>query len=143
VKLTADPTNPDYLAFAREHVERLLSAEGFDADGLKIDQLAYSPNERRPRGGSRFGATAYYDPPSEPIRVYGDGWGCELLYRLQKTIYDSAKRAKPDCLVTSSTVHPYFADTFDMTRLHDTGQVTGDVVEAMKARADFAIGVGP
>ena len=25
-----------------------------------------------------------------------------------------------------------------MTRLHDTGQVTGDVVEAMKARADLS-----
>jgi hypothetical protein len=137
-KLTADPTHPDYLAFITDHVQRLLSPDGFNADGFKIDQLAYCPNERRPRGGARFGATTHYPPPAQPIQIHGDGWGCELLHRLQKTIYDAAKRAKPDCLITSSTVHPYFSDTFDMTRLHDTGPVSGDVVHAMKARSDLS-----
>jgi len=143
VKLTADPTHPDYLAFLRDHVAHLLSADGLDADGFKIDQLAYCPNQRRPRGGPRFGRTAFYDPPEAPIRLHGDGWGCELLYQLQKAIYDAAKNVKPGALITSSTVHPYFHDTFDMTRLHDTGQITGDVIEAMKARADLVRAVFP
>lgn len=138
VKLVADPTNPEYLAYVEKQVHWLLSPDGLDADGFKIDQLAYAPSMRRPRGGSRFGATAYYDPPERPLELHRDGWGCELLYRLQKTIYDAAKKAKPDALVTSSTVHPYFHDSFDMTRLHDTGMVTGDVIEAMRARADLS-----
>ncbi len=138
VKLTTDPTNPDYMACLRERVMRLVSPEGLDADGFKIDQLAYCPNQRRPRGGPRFGRTDSYDAPDAPIRLHGDGWGCELLYALQKAIYDAAKSAKPDCLITSSTVHPYFHDTFDMTRLHDTGIVSGDVIEAMKARSDLS-----
>jgi len=138
VKLTTDPTNPDYMACLRERVAQMVSPEGLDADGFKIDQLAYCPNQRRPRGGPRFGRTDSHDAPEEPIRLHGDGWGCELLYGLQKAICDAAKSAKPDCLITSSTVHPYFHDSFDMTRLHDTGIVSGDVIEAMRARSDLS-----
>ncbi len=138
IKLTADPTHPEYIDFIINRVSELLCADQLDADGFKIDQLAYSPCERRPRGGARFGATSYYDAPREPISIHGQGWGCELLYALQKHIYNAAKEAKSDALITSSTVHPYFHDTFDMTRLHDTGHVTGDVIEAMKIRADLS-----
>ncbi|MDO9542235.1 MAG: hypothetical protein Q7J98_07930 [Kiritimatiellia bacterium] len=139
VKLVTDPTNPDYLDYIRRQVAILLGPDGYDADGFKIDQLAHSPNERHPCGGSRFGDTRFYEPAACPMRLAGDGWGCELLYRLQKTIYAAAKAAKPDALVTSSTVHPYFYDTFDMVRLHDTGLVKdGDIMSAMKVRADLA-----
>ncbi len=137
-KLTADPTNPDYLDYVRTQVGKLISPDGLDADGFKIDQLAYSPSCRRPRGGARFGKSAFFDPSIGPIRMHGDGWGVELLYSYQKTIYDAAKKAKPDALVTSSTVHPLFHDSFDMVRLHDTGYVTGDVIETMKIRSDLA-----
>ena len=137
-KLVADPTHPDYLAYLREQVTHLLSPDGLDADGFKIDQLAYSPSQRHPRGGPRFGYTAFHDEASELIRLYGDNWGTELLHAYQKTIYDAAKAAKPDALLTSSTVHPYFHNTFDMVRLHDTGYVVGDVIETMRARADLA-----
>ena len=137
-KLVADPTNPDYLAYLREKVSHLLSPDGLNADGFKVDQLAYAPSQRHPRGGPRFGHTDYYDAASEPVRLHGDSWGTELLYAYQKTIYDAAKAAKPDALVTSSTVHPYFHDSFDMVRLHDTGPVVGDVIDAMRARADLA-----
>lgn len=137
-KLMADPTHPDYLAYVQAQVHHLLSAEGLDADGFKIDQLAYAPCQRRPRGGSRFGSTAYYDEPRELIRLHGDGWGAELLHAYQKAIYDAAKSAKPDALITSSTVHPYYHDTFDMVRLHDTGPVVGDVIESMRGRSDLS-----
>lgn len=137
-KLIADPTHPDYLDHVRNQVHDLLSPDGLDADGFKIDQLAYAPSQRHPRGGPGFGRTSFYDPPAGPLPLHGDGWGIELLHTYQKTIYDAAKQAKPDALITSSTVHPYFHDTFDMVRLHDTGSVTGDVIEAMSARADLA-----
>jgi hypothetical protein len=143
VKLVADPTNPDYLAFVEKRVAGLLGSGGLDADGFKIDQLAYSPSERRPRGGPRFGWTGHREPSAEPLALHGEGWGCELLHRLQKTIYDAAKKAKPDALITSSTVHPYFHDTFDMSRLHDTGNVNGDVIEAMRARAELSHAAAP
>ena len=138
IKLTADPTHPDYRAFLQKQVRRLISPDGYDADGFKIDQLAYCPTERAPRGGPRFGATGYYEQQAGTIRLAGEGWGCELLYRLQKDIYQAAKSAKPDCLVTSSTVHPYFHDTFDMVRLHDMGHVAPDIMAAMKARVDLS-----
>jgi hypothetical protein len=138
IKLVTDPTHPDYLAYVATQVHELLSPGGLDADGFKIDQLAYSPSVRRPRGGPRFGWCDFHDTPKAPLRLHGSGWGCELLYRLQKAIYTAAKGAKHDALVTSSTVHPYFRDTFDMTRLHDTGLVTGDVIAAMRARADLS-----
>jgi len=138
VKLVADPTHPGYRRFLRERVRELISPDGLDADGFKIDQLAYSPSERKPRGGPQFGRTRYYPPPHTPIRLAGPGWGCELLYRLQRDIYEAAKSVKPDCLITSSTVHPYFHDTLDMVRLHDMGAVAPDIFAAMGARAGLA-----
>ncbi len=138
IKLCADPTNPEYRKYLREQVYELLSPEGMNADGFKIDQLAYSPSEHQPRGGAQFGRTDFYPPPKNPIRLAGRGWGCELLYLLQREIYSAAKSAKPDCLITSSTVHPYFHDTLDMVRLHDMGNVARDIFAAMGARADLA-----
>ena len=39
-KITADPTNREYLTFIRKKINMLLSPGGYDADGFKIDQLA-------------------------------------------------------------------------------------------------------
>ena len=143
-KLVADPTIPEYREFVTGKVRNLLSPEGVDADGFKIDQLAYCPCERMPSGGARFGASVFPEPTPRPqLSVKGEGWGCELLHLLQKTIYDAAKAAKADALVTSSTVHPYFHDTFDMVRIHDMGDVPDDIFAAMKARVDLARAVLP
>lgn len=142
-KLCADPTNPEYRAYVKAQVRRLLSPEGLDADGFKIDQLNYVPSRRWPSGGAQFGRTKRLGPLSEPLRLAGHGWGCELLYSLQKDIHVAAKSAKPDCLITSSTVHPYFRDTFDMVRLHDTGRIPPDIIGAMKARSDLALAAFP
>ncbi len=137
-KLTADPTNPAYLRRVQDWVHELISPDGYDADGFKIDQLGYCPSYRRPRGGPCFGHSQRWDQPQGALRMHGQGFGMELLHRLQKTIYDSAKGAKGDALVTSSTVHPYFHDTLDMVRLHDMGHVAPDIFEAMGARADLS-----
>lgn len=136
-KLTVDPTNPKYREFVRKQVHRLLSPDGFNADGFKIDQLSYCPTQRKPRGGAQFGRTNCLDEVTQTMKLYDQSkWGCELMYLHQKDIYDAAKSAKPDCLITSSTVHPYFYDSFDIVRLHDTGLVEGDVIDSMRSRAD-------
>ncbi|MFW6060750.1 MAG: hypothetical protein ACODAQ_11255 [Phycisphaeraceae bacterium] len=138
-KLTSDPTNPAYLAQAQQWVHELISPDGYDADGFKVDQLAYVPDVRRAYGGARFGFNFEIEAPSTVDCHDSDSaWGCEMLHRLQKAIHDAAKRAKPDALITSSTVHPYFHDTFDMVRLHDTGTVSEDVLAAMGIRTALA-----
>jgi hypothetical protein len=91
------PAAADFLA-SRIHV--LLSPEGLDADGLKIDFT-----QRAPSGAS--------------LRPTGDTWGIALLHRMLDTIYRAAKRAKPDALIVTHTPHPAFADVTDMIRLND------------------------
>ncbi len=135
---TADPGNPLYREQITRWVKELISPDGYDADGFKIDQLGFTPNRRAPRWCPRFGFQEEGKGPVESVSRKGEQWGMELLHLYQKTIYQAAKEAKPDALVTSSTVHPYFYDTFDMVRLHDMGQVPPDLMEAMKARAGLA-----
>ncbi len=139
-KLVANPEHPAYRAFLRRQVTTLLSPRhgGFDADGFKLDQLSLVPNERCLSGAEQCGRGFVLGARHAPIRPRTKRWGCELLHLLQSDIYRAAKDAKSDALVTSSTVHPYFHDTFDMVRLHDTGDVRTDVFLAMKARADLA-----
>lgn len=140
---TADPSNPEYLDLVTRWVTELISPDGYDADGFKIDQLGFTPNRRSPRWCPWFGFLEEGDQPVRSVRQAGDEWGIELLHTYQKTIYDAAKAAKPDALITSSTVHPYFRDTFDMVRLHDMGMVPPDLMAAMKARADLAAAALP
>ena len=120
-RLIADASHPDYRKFLQQRVRDLISPDGLDADGFKIDQLAFSPSRRQPRGRIYLDKFIDVDPPAEPIKTAGPGWGVELLHQLQHDIYSAAKEVKPDSLITSSTVHPYFHDTFDMVRLHDMG----------------------
>lgn len=141
-KLTVDPENYSYIKFIQNNIRKLLSSETgcYNADGFKIDQLAYVPTERNPLGGEHFGRQVKISENYQRVNHRGLLWGCELLYKLQKEIYTAAKNVKKDCLITSSTVHPYFHDTFDMVRLHDVGYIfpETDVLSAMKARADLA-----
>lgn len=141
--LVANAAHPEYRAFLRRSVRKLLSPDGYDADGFKIDQLSFIPSERTAAGGEQVGRGYNLVADHLPIRG-SDVWGLELLRLHQNDIYRAAKLAKPDCLVTSSTLHPYFHDTFDMVRLHDTGIVKDvDVFAAMKARADLSRSVLP
>lgn len=137
----ADAGNEEYLAFVAQQVRTLVSPEGFDADGFKLDMLQQTPCERFAQGRE------HWDEPlkllkgeHEKATCSNGKWGCELLHDLQKTIYDAAKSVKPDALINSSTVHPYFADTFDMMRLHDTCRIEADtdVFALMSQRAALA-----
>ncbi len=135
---TADPCHPGYREALIRRVTHLLSPEGLDADGFKIDQLSYSPNRNAARWCPRFGFLEVATEPVGEVRRTPGPWGIELLHLYQKTIYDAAKAAKADALITSSTVHPYFHDTYDMTRIHDMGVVPEDLMAAMKARCDLS-----
>jgi len=136
--LVADPTHPGYKEFLRERIRELLGPDGLNADGFKLDQLGYVPHQRCPRGGEKTGHARSWPAPATLSQPAGKAWGCEMLYEYQRAIYSAAKTVKPDALITSSTVHPYFRDTFDMVRLHDMGYLAPDVWAMMTARAAVA-----
>jgi hypothetical protein len=98
--IAADPSNPAYRARLRSIVRHLLSADGLDADGFKVDFT-----QRSPSGHSLTNA--------------GGAWGVAALHLLLETLYTAAKDAKPDALVICHAVHPSFGDVCDMVRLND------------------------
>jgi hypothetical protein len=116
--VSVDPTHPAYERRLRNIVQELLSPEGLDADGFKIDFTA------------RF--------PSGPGScLHGDLWGLELLRHYLAIIYSAAKQAKPDALVMTHTPHAYLADVLDMIRLNDINK-DEDIPRAMRHRARVA-----
>ena len=120
--VAVDPGNPATREEIRRQLAALLSAEGLDADGLKIDFTA-----RTPRGRA--------------VASEGGAWGIALLHELLATVYGAAKEAKADALVITHTPHPGFADVTDMIRLNDVLSPAGaglPVVEQMELRAEVA-----
>jgi hypothetical protein len=116
--LSVDPTNPAFEARFRASIRRMLSAEGYNADGFKIDFTARIPC-------------------SPHANIHEPVWGLELMRRYLWIIYDEAKQVKPDALVMAHTPHPYLADVIDMIRLNDI--VTEKHVNgAMRHRARIA-----
>ena len=116
--VAVDPTNLDYEELLRESIRRLLSPEGLDADGLKVDFTARTPSGP---GLSRS----------------GEEWGIELLHRLLSVVHDEAHLAKPDALIVTHTPNPYFRDVTDMLRLNDINLLR-PVVPQMRHRARVA-----
>ena len=120
--VAVDPGNPATRDELRRRLRALLSADGLDADGLKIDFTA-----RTPRGRA--------------VASTGGAWGIALLHELLATVYAAAKEAKPDALVMTHTPHPGFVDVTDMIRLNDVlgpGDGRLSVVEQMELRAEVA-----
>jgi hypothetical protein len=95
-----DPTASGAADLLHEVMTELLSSDGLDADGLKIDFTATTPS------GSSLTSS-------------GGLWGVALLHELLRVVYDGAKAAKADALVITQTPHPAFADVTDMVRLND------------------------
>ncbi|PJJ71287.1 hypothetical protein CLV46_0830 [Diaminobutyricimonas aerilata] len=98
--IAVDPANPAYLERLERIVAHLLSADGLDADGFKVDFT-----QRTPTG--------------QTLRGHDGVWGIAALHRLLDVLYRSAKTTKPDALVICHTVHPSFGDVADMIRLND------------------------
>jgi len=101
--VSVDPANPAYLAHLREIVAGLLSADGLDADGFKVDFTQRAPSGRHLRG-----------TPGP--------WGAAALHLMLRTLHEAAKETKPDALVVMHAVHPSFGDVGDMVRLNDVLQ---------------------
>jgi hypothetical protein len=95
-----DPESPLGRAVIEEAVTRMLSPDGLDADGLKIDFIGRTPS----------GAGLSHAGPS---------WGFDLLHELLAVAYRAAKRVKPDSLIVTHTPDPGFLDVTDMIRLND------------------------
>jgi hypothetical protein len=122
VPVAFDPSNPAARAELRRIVTQMLSPDGLDADGFKIDFTARTPSGRA-------------------LTSHGPGWGIALLHQLLEVVYSAAKEAKPDALIVTHTPHPSFADVTDMIRLNDMLLVDADspvppVVPQMRYRAD-------
>lgn len=98
--LACDPSNPAYVHRLREAVRQMISSQGYDADGFKIDFTA-----RIPAGPG--------------LNIHGDTWGLELMRLYLSILYAEAKRTKPDALIMTHTPHPYLGDVVDMIRLND------------------------
>ncbi len=116
--VAVDPTNPAFERRFRASVRRMLSPEGYNADGFKIDFTARIPS-------------------GPGLRSFQPVWGLELMKRYLAILYAEAKLVKPDALVMTHTPHPYLADVLDMIRLNDIN-VGKDVNRAMTHRARVA-----
>lgn len=118
ISIAVDPTNPAYERRLRASVSMMLSPEGYDADGFKIDFTARIPS-------------------SPGVKMYSELWGLELMKLYLWILYDQAKKVKPDALIMTHTPHPYLADVTDMIRLNDIN-IDSDVTSAMVHRAKVA-----
>lgn len=101
--IAVDPGNPAYQARLEAIVHSLLSAEGLDADGFKVDFTQRTPSGRTLSGTDNV-------------------WGIAALHRLLDTLHSAAKAAKADSLVICHAVHPSFATVCDMVRLNDVSK---------------------
>ncbi|TWD81242.1 hypothetical protein FB561_2352 [Kribbella amoyensis] len=123
-----DPESPACVDLVREAVEYMLSPDGLDADGFKIDFTA-----RTPSGSS--------------LRHSGRLWGTALLHEHLRLVYETAKRTKPDALVVTHVPNPAFLDVTDLIRLNDVlrdddGE-PGYVAQHMRYRAGVVKAVCP
>jgi hypothetical protein len=99
-------------------VSKMLTPQGYNADGFKIDFTARIPS-------------------GPGIHVHGDRWGLELMKVYLEIIYSEAKKVKPDALIITHAPHPYLADVMDMVRLNDINK-NKDAIAAMTLRARVA-----
>ncbi|HTX91403.1 MAG TPA: TIM-barrel domain-containing protein [Anaerolineales bacterium] len=114
----ADAGNPDYEAFLRKQIRRLIVDVG--ADGFKEDWIAGLTTEP----GAQMANPAIY--------------GIEALRRWQWIVYDEAHKHKPDAFIESQTPNPLFRESSDVLRLNDLFPGTRDVPEVMRTRARIA-----
>lgn len=123
-----DADSPACVELIRDAVTYMLSADGLDADGFKIDFTA-----RTPSGSS--------------LRHSGPRWGAALLHEQLRLVYDTAKQVKPDALVVTHTPNPAYRDVTDMIRLndvlHDHSAEPGYVSRHMAYRAAVVRSVLP
>lgn len=112
----ADPTHPGYRQRLRDSIRRMLSPEGLDADGFKID------------GTSRV-------PMGTGLSTHGGLYGYELQYEYFRLYYEASMEAKADAMVSLFTANPYFRDLCNNVRLGDLYSFYGRPEDTMRERA--------
>jgi hypothetical protein len=117
-----DATDHRFENRLRNQVGYLLSSDGIDADGFKVDWIDNVPDIRAEFSG-------------------GIG-GIELLHHYLEIIYQAAKVAKKDSLIVTHCANPYFIDVTDMLRLNDLRGDEGDIISVMRHRAAVARAAG-
>jgi hypothetical protein len=100
VPVALDPGHPEARELLRQTMHTMLGPDGLDADGLKIDFTARTPN-------------------GHALTSAGPRWGIALLHELLQVVYSAAKEIKEDALIITHTPHPAFVDVTDMVRLND------------------------
>jgi hypothetical protein len=120
-----DPLNPQWQRRLRNALTHMLSnGEGcLDADGIKLDFTGGVPPAGIPRCTRRL-------------------YGQEYLYVLFQTIYRTLKDIKRDALADLQVANPYFASTYDMTRINDFFLPGYFGIECQKPRALIAGSAG-
>ncbi|MBP0457621.1 hypothetical protein [Streptomyces montanisoli] len=124
-----DPGHPGARELLAENIRTMLSPDGLDADGLKIDFTADTPT-------------------GEGLVSHGGAWGIALLHQYLDVVHRAAKEAKGDALVVTHTPHPAFADVTDMIRLNDMLRLDdpdpyAPIVPQMRLRAAVAAAACP
>lgn len=130
--VAVDPGSPAYRARLERIIEHLLSPEGLDADGFKVDFTQRTPS------GTMMRSAPDSDGP----------WGIAALHRLVAHLHDTAVRLKPDALIITHTVHPSFGDVAGMIRTndvleHDTAGRPVSVAAQLRARHEIVEAVLP
>lgn len=114
--ISPDPTSPAYRERLEKGIHFMLSQDGLNADGLKVD------------GTNRI-------PVGPDIKTHQNKYGYELQYEYLKIVYESARCAKSDALVSLFTANPYYRDVCNIVRLGDLYSLYGRPVDTLNQRA--------
>ena len=152
--IATDPTSPVFQKIFAEEIRKIISPQGLDADGFKIDFTQNIPAERQNfRGILKDKWSIISDKPEknyaplgqrkELIQTAGAKWGVEILRAYLEAIHTPMKAIKPDALLITHTPNPYLRDVSDMLRLNDLDGLSPDVLGIMSNRAAIAHICGP
>ncbi len=111
VNYQSDFTHPSMRELVVKDFTFILSSEGLDADGIKVD--------------------CTHQPPTIDNVFYDPSWGTgeAFHYNASKFMYETAKALKPDCCINATAGNPLFNNTYDLHRIHDALEYNLDAYE--------------
>ncbi|MFA6134736.1 MAG: TIM-barrel domain-containing protein [Phycisphaerae bacterium] len=123
INYQSDFTHPAMRELCRSDLEFMLSPQGLNADGIKID--------------------CTHQPPTIDNVFHDPSWGTGEMfhYRASKFMYDAAKQIKPACCINATAGNPLFNRTYDVHRIHDAMEYNLDAYEE-RAWAAWMCGAG-
>lgn len=100
VPVAVDPTNPKFVKCFENQLDYILSADGLDADGFKVDFTARIPS-------------------GQTLQIHGEKWGVALQHAYIELIHSAIKRIKPDSMNVCQIPNPWFVPLVTAVRLND------------------------